>query len=259
MDDGAVFDAHFHIFDPAFVVEANHGYHPAPFTVADYHDRLGRLSGRLRGGAVVAASFQAGRTAWLRAALAALGPGFVGVVDLPAEVTDDDVRSLDAVGVRAVRVNLRRGGPAALAGLDRLANRVFELAGWHVEVYVDGAHLDQLAPRLAALPRVCIDHLGLPVDRSGPGYRALVGLVAGGARVKASGFGRQRVAVPPVLRELAAVDPTALVFGTDLPSTRAPRAFQDADVVLVRRVLDPGLARSVLHDNAVALYAPPRR
>lgn len=255
----ALFDAHFHIFDPAFGLQSNQGYRPGPFTVAEYRSRVAGLSGRVVGGAVVAASFQGQRTAWLRAALAELGPGFVGVVEVPAGATDRDLRALDAAGVRAARVNLRRGGPQALAALERTAQRVATVVDWHVEVYVDGADLVELGGRLGALPRLCIDHLGLPADRSGPAYGTLLRLVAGGARVKASGFGRQQVDVPSVLRDLTAVAPTAVLFGTDLPSTRAPRPFVDDDVDLVRRVLGPDLAAGVLHDNAAALYAAGRR
>ena len=72
---------------------------------------------------------------------------------------------------------------------------------------------------MRTLPRVVIDHLG----RTRAGLPALLELVDGGAFVKASGFGRVDHDVPAALRAIAAVNPAALVFGTDLPSTRAPR------------------------------------
>jgi predicted TIM-barrel fold metal-dependent hydrolase len=50
------------------------------------------------------------------------------------------------------------------------------------------------------------------------------------------------------------VDPTALMAGTDLPSTRTRRAFADADLELVEATLGAGAAAAVLHDNARALY-----
>jgi hypothetical protein len=82
----------------------------------------------------------------------------------------------------------------------------------------------------------------------------LLRLVERGARVKATGFGRVELDVPAALRAIHAVDPTALMAGTDLPSTRTRRAFADADLELVGATLGAGAAAAVLHDNARALY-----
>jgi len=150
---------------------------------------------------------------------------------------------------------VRRGGAEATHNLETLARRVHELAGWHVEVYLDGADLAELEPRLARLPRVSIDHLG--VDRRAT--PALLRLVEHGAKVNATGFGRVDVDVPATLRAIADVDPTALMVGTDLPSTRARRPFDPADLDLVRDLLGPTRARAALHDTATAWYCDRRR
>jgi predicted TIM-barrel fold metal-dependent hydrolase len=244
----AVFDAHFHVMEPAFALVPNDGYVPEPFTADDYSGRTGPLG--VTGGAVVAASFQAGR-AWLLDALERLGPRFVGVAEARPDLTDADVRALDRAGVRAVRVNLHRGGRAALDGLEALAARVHAVAGWHVEVYAGGRTMAELEDRLGALPQLVVDHLGL--DRAA--LPVLLRLVARGARVKATGFGRVDLDVPATLRAIAAADPRALLFGTDLPSTRAARPFADADVDLIRATLGAA-APAVLRDNALALYRP---
>jgi hypothetical protein len=98
--------------------------------------------------------------------------------------------------------------------------------------------------------RSSIDHLGLHRD----GLSPLLRLVERGVKVKATGFGRVDLDVAATLRAIAAVDPGALLFGTDLPSTRAPRPFSDADVDLVTATLGPELGRRALHDNALAWY-----
>lgn len=244
------FDAHLHVIDPRFPLVANQGYVPAPFTVADYRAATAALG--VTGGAVVSGSFQGFDQSYLIDALEKLGPGFVGVTQLPPATPDADIRALDRAGVRAVRFNLRRGGSAGLDDLEPLAERVAAVAGWHVEVYVDGRQLAELEPGLAALPRLSIDHLGLHRD----GLPSLLRLVEGGARVKASGFGRVELDVPAALRAIAAVDPTALLFGTDLPGTRAPRPFTASDLTLLDATLGPGAARRARHDNAVAWYQP---
>ena len=236
-----IFDAHFHVIDPRFPLVPNQGFLPEPFTVDDYRARVAGLG--VTGGAVVSGSFQAYDQTYLVDALARLGENFFGVANVPPDIADDEVLALAAAGVRAFRVNLFRGGDLdAIA----LAPRLAELAGWHLEVYLDGRDLPELAPRLRTAPRIVIDHLGT----SREGLPALLELVQDGAYVKASGFGRIDHDVPAALRAIADVNPGALIFGSDLPSTRAPRPFSDDDIELVRAYA----GERALYDNAAALY-----
>jgi predicted TIM-barrel fold metal-dependent hydrolase len=245
-----LFDSHFHVIDRRFPLVPNDGYLPPDFTSQDY---LRRTAGYdLAGGAVVSGSFQAFDQAYLRDALQKLGPRFVGVTQLPATVADSEILALDAVGVRAVRFNIKRGGSETIEHLDRMARRVHDLAGWHVELYVDAMELDGLFDTLVALPAVSIDHLGL----SREGLPFLLKLAGQGVRVKATGFGRVDFEVRRALRDIHAVNPEALMFGTDLPSTRAPRPYADEDFLLVAEALGEEGARKVLRDNAVAFYRP---
>lgn len=243
-----LFDAHLHIVDARFPMVPNNGFVPDPFTVDDYLARM--TSYRLAGGAVVSGSFQAFDQSYLRDALQRLGPSFVGVTRLPADVTDARVLELDRAGVRAVRFNLKRGGSEDTRHLDRMARRVHELAGWHVELYADAAELAELRDTLAALPALSIDHLGL----SRAGLPTLLALVERGARVKATGFGRVDFDVRPVLRDLYAANSAALMFGTDLPSTRASRSYADDDFALIAETLGDEAALEVLYRNAAEFY-----
>lgn len=236
-----IFDAHFHVIDPRFPLVPNQGFLPEPFTVADYRARVAALD--VVGGAVVSGSFQAYDQTYLVDALRQLGPGFYGVANVPPDITDREVLALAEAGVRAFRVNLFRGGDVDKLAL---APRLHDLAGWHLEVYLDGRDLPELAPRLRAAPRVVIDHLGL----SQAGLPALLELVKEGTYVKASGFGRVQLDAFSAMRAISAINPGALVFGSDLPSTRAARAFEDADIDLVREAAGP----RALYDNALALY-----
>ena len=103
-----LFDAHFHIIDPRFPLLPNNGYLPEAFSCDDYRSRMKGYE--LSGGAVVSGSFQGYDQSYLLAALGELGPGFVGVTQVPATVTDEEVISLDRAGVRGVRFNLNRRG-----------------------------------------------------------------------------------------------------------------------------------------------------
>ena len=243
-----LFDSHLHIIDRRFPLQSNKGYVPGPFSCEDY---LGRLTDyNLVGGAVVSGSFQGFDQSYLLAALETLGSRFVGVTQLPASVSDEELIQLDARGVRAIRFNIRRGGSESLEYLSSMAHRVFELVGWHVELYVDCQELATLFDLLNTLPAVSIDHLGLCTD----GFPQLLKLAEGGAHVKATGFGRVDLDVPQALRDLYAANPSCLMFGTDLPSTRAARPYSDSDFKLVIDVLGEIGARRVVHDNAVQFY-----
>jgi len=243
-----LFDSHLHIIDPRFPLVENAGYLPPPFTVADYRARTADWP--LVGGAVVSGSFQAFDQSYLLAALRELGEGFVGVTQLPATVTDEEVLALAAAGVRGVRFNLHRGGSAAAADLGAMAARFHELAGWHVELYVDAAGLNAVRETLLQLPAACIDHLGL----TRAGMPTLLALVERGLHVKATGFGRVDFPVEDALRAIHSANPGALLFGSDLPSTRAPRPFGETDIHRVADALGEAGARAVLCDNALAFY-----
>lgn len=244
-----MFDAHVHIIDPRFPLIENEGYLPEPYTIDDYRKRMSRFD--VTGGAVVSASFQGSDQSYLRAALAELGEGWVGVTRLPLDAGDEEIVELDKVGVRALRFNLKRAA-ADIAAMTLQAVRAYELAGWHVEVYIDGQMLASLQPVVLKLPALSVDHMGMSEE----GLPFLLDLVDRGARVKATGFGRVDMDVATALRRIHAVNPEALMFGTDLPGTRAGRPFEDSDVDLICDVVGTDMHK-VLEDNARAFYRLP--
>jgi predicted TIM-barrel fold metal-dependent hydrolase len=171
---------------------------------------------------------------------------------VPQTVSDQELKELNNAGVRAVRFNVKRGGSEEIQHLEKMARRVHELVGWHTELYVDSAELADLFETLVSLPAVSIDHLGL----SKAGFPTLLKLAAKGVRVKATGFGRVDFEVGPALVDLYAANPKALMFGTDLPSTRAPRPYQDDDYTLVLETLGEEKAANVFYKNATEFYRP---
>lgn len=246
--DFKVFDAHFHIIDPRFPLVPNKGYLPERYITRDYLERTEDYD--VRGGAVVSASFQAFDQDYLVNALARLGNGFVGVTQLPNTVSDEEIIELDLAGVRAVRFNMKRGGSEDVKHLEKMAKRIHEIAGWHVEFYVDSSELADLKPLLCSLPAFVIDHLGLTKK----GFPTLLELVECGARVKATGFGRVDFNVADALRDIHSANPESLMFGTDLPSTRAARPYSHSDYLLVIETLGEAGAKRVLYENAVNFY-----
>ena len=244
-----VFDTHLHIIDPAHPLQENNGYMPDPFTVADYQECIEGLN--IQGGAVVSGSFQGFDQGYLIDALKALGSNYVGVTQVPGDTKDKRILELHEAGVRAVRFNVARGGSANLDELENLARRVYELAGWHAEFYIDARTIDEdLSQRIAALPAASIDHLGMHKH----GLDNLLRLVEKGIKVKATGFGRVELDPTATIKAIMDVDPTALMVGTDLPSTRAKRPFENADFDLIAQALTPEQAAAVFWDNAAAFY-----
>ncbi|NQZ33252.1 MAG: amidohydrolase family protein [Oceanospirillaceae bacterium] len=250
LNEYPIFDSHMHIIDKRFPLVANNGYLPPEFDCSAY---LARMSSyQLSGGVVVSGSFQAFDQRYLEDALKYLGSSFVGVTQLPASVSDEEILRLNALGVRAVRFNLKRGGSEEITQLASMAARVYEIANWHVELYVDAKDLHGLYTTLINLPSVSIDHLGL----SKSGFKVLVKLAEKGVRIKATGFSRVDFEVGAAIRSLYCANPNVLMFGSDLPSTRAPRAYADDDFRLVADILDERAALKVFSDNAIEFYKP---
>jgi len=253
IQDFKLFDSHFHIIDQRFPLVENNGFLPEPFTCGDYRSRLSNY--QLAGGAIVSGSFQAFDQSYLIAALRELGPGYVGVAQLPSTIADEDVLKLNEAGVRGVRFNLKRGGSEGVEKLESFARRLYDLAGWHIELYVDSRELADLYPLLVSLPLVSIAHLGLSEE----GLPHLLKLVERGIVIKATGFYRVDFGVEQALQQIVSANPEGLIFGTDLPSTRAPRPYQDADLHLVVEALGEEQAARVFYDNAVSFYRPQAR
>ena len=245
-----LFDSHFHIIDESFPLVANQGYLPDHFSVTDYLARTKEYN--VAGGAVVSGSFQGFDQEYLISALTQLGPDFVGVTQLPATTSDEELIKLNNARVRAVRFNLKRGGSEGIASLECLAKRVHEVVGWHAELYLDAKDLPELQRILIGLPAVCIDHLGL----SSSGFTDLLSLVENGTFVKATGFGRVDFDVISAMQDIVAINPDALVFGTDLPSTRSPQPYSDNDYLMVIEALGEAMAQKVFYENGINLYRP---
>ncbi|MFM2481645.1 amidohydrolase family protein [Celerinatantimonas sp. YJH-8] len=243
-----LFDSHLHIIDPRFPLIPNHGYLPEAFTCDDYLARLSQY--KLVGGVVVSGSFQGFDQSYLLSALKSLGASYVGVTQLPYATSDQQIMQLDAAGVRALRFNLYRGGSENVKHMVSMAHRVYDRVGWHVELYVDATKLEELSVILNQLPAVCIDHLGM----SKQGLPYLLKLAEKGVKIKATGFGRIDFKASEAIRLLYLANPESLMFGSDLPSTRAPIPFQHSDIDIVLETLGGEAAQNVFKENAMTFY-----
>ncbi len=243
-----IFDSHFHIIDARFPLIPNQGFLPEIYPRDAYLEQTKSFD--FQGGALVSGSFQGFDQSYLIETLQELGPNYVGVTQLPVSVSDEEILKLDAAGIRAVRFNLKRGGSEGIEHLERMAKRVHELAGWHVELYLDSQQLPEMSALIARLPAASIDHLGL----SNKGFQELLKLAEGGVHIKATGFGRVDFNVKHALQEICSANPNVLMFGTDLPSTRAFRPYQEDDLHLILEMFDDATTKKILSQNALAFY-----
>ncbi len=221
---------------------------PDEFKICDYQALTKEFN--VCGGAIISGSFHGFNQDYLIATLNQFGSSFCGVTQLPFNVTDEQIITLNNKGIKAIRFNIKRTGPQNIGQIEYLAKRVYDLANWHSEFYVGPKDFIELLPLLTKLPAVSIDHLGLSQEIS----THMLTLIDKGVRVKASGFGRVDFNVKSALQSMFSVNPDAVMFGTDLPSTRSKQPFNSKDIELIQEAFDDNSAAKILFSNAINWY-----
>ncbi|HEI7351753.1 TPA: amidohydrolase family protein [Staphylococcus aureus] len=242
------FDSHMHIISYDFEIKENNGYLPPSYDINDYLNEVADLN--IIGGAIVSGSFQGYDQSYLVDALNKLDSHFVGVTQLPHTVTDEQLLELNEQKVRGLRINVKRGGSEGLSKLEYFAQRVYETVGWHTELYIDSKNLQEISDVIKRLPAVSIDHLGLSKE----GMPQLLRLVDKGVHVKATGFSRGDLEISKTLKEIYNCNPNALMFGTDLPSTRAPYRFSKDDINTIEDQFNEDECKKIFFENALNWY-----
>ncbi|MFD7714192.1 amidohydrolase family protein [Streptomyces sp. NPDC059785] len=160
---GAV-DAHCHVFGPAgrFPFAPERKYTPCDASkdqLAALHERLG-ISRRV---IVQATCHGADNSAMVDAVRAARGAAR-GIATVRADVTDAELRELDAAGVRGVRFNFlkRLVDTSPKDELAAVAKKIAPL-GWHIVIYFESEDLAELEDFFGSLPTpLVVDHMGRP-------------------------------------------------------------------------------------------------
>ncbi len=243
-----IFDAHFHIIDPTYPLTANNGYIPAPYTVTDHMNTTKGLD--IVGGVVVSGSFQAYDQNYLLASLQQLGTRYFGVTNIQPNISKEELDLLSKERIVGIRFNLKRGNLDQLRYITRISNELYDKYNWHTELYVDNKDLQGLTSILKTIPDFSIDHLGLSKE----GLNDLYYWVERGVKVKATGFGRLDFSPIPVMKLINSINPKALLFGTDLPSTRAKTPFTQKDVELIKENFSIEELKRILYSNASEWY-----
>jgi len=244
-----IFDSHFHIINPKFPLVENNGYLPPDFTVENYKKKV--QSYGIAGGAIVSGSFQKFDQEYLLDALKSFGKNYFGVANIPIVMKKSELERLNQSNIRAVRFNLKRGGSESLENLVELSNNLYDKYGWNTELYVDSKNLKELKTTLEKIPKFSIDHLGL----SKAGLSELYYWAEKGVKIKATGFGRLDFNPTEVMKRIHSINPNSLMFGTDLPSTRAKRPFTFDHLKLIKDSFSESEQKKILYENAIKWYA----
>jgi len=267
LPDGAT-DCHHHIYDPRFPYNPNAVLKPPYATVSDYR-ALQKKIGTSRNVMVQPSTYGTDNSCVLDV-LAQMGDNCRAVCVVNSKVTDNELRKLNAAGVRGVRIQFGLGNPVGADEVMPLAKRIAAM-GWHIQCNMPPDQLVEMTPLLLSLPvPVIIDHLGRAVDDKGPQFVAVRKLLdSGHGWVKLSGAYLYGGGVPPDYAgaSLAAKAylkgaPERCVWGSDWPHPDAtkklnPVAMPD-DVVLInllaRWAPDAKLRHRILVENPEKFY-----
>jgi 2-pyrone-4,6-dicarboxylate lactonase len=267
---GAV-DAHCHVFGPGevFPYASERKYTPCDAPAAKLYE-LRDFLGFERNVIVQATCHGADNRALVDALERAAGRAR-GVATVRAEVSDAELRALDAAGVRGVRFNFvkRLVDTTPRETLAAIAARVAAL-GWHVVIYFEAAELPELYDFFTSLPTVVVvDHMGRPdvtkaVDgpefllferlmRQQPNFWSKVSCPERLSRIGPPGYDD----VVPFARRLVQQFPDRVLWGTDWPHPNLKSHMPDdgALVDFIPRIAPTAeLQRRLLVDNPMRLY-----
>jgi D-galactarolactone isomerase len=192
-----------------------------------------------------------------------------GVVVIDEQVTDTELREMDAAGVRGVRFNLVTAGGPSPDVLKNVAKRIAPL-GWHIQVWLHGEQLPDLVQLLNELPTpVVVDHMGqIMADQelNSPSIRALRSLLDGGrCWVKLCGYRCSKAGYPftdiqQLAKELIRGTAERCIWGTDWPHVYFFGTMPDTGELLdllANWAPSATLQKKILVENPTALYGFP--
>lgn len=194
-----------------------------------------------------------------------------GVATVKREISDTDLRALDAAGVRGVRFNFvkRLVDSAPRDTLAAIAERINSL-GWHIVIYFEAQELPELFEFFTSLPTtVVVDHMGRPdvtkpVD--GPEFELFVRLMREHPNFWSKVSCPERLSkagppgyddVVPFARRLVESFPERMLWGTDWPHPNMKSHMpDDGKLVDFIPTIAPTkeLQRKLLVDNPLRLY-----
>ena len=262
-------DTHCHIFGPVaqYPYAAARPYTPPEAPLPAFkalHARIG-----VERAVIVNATTYGRDNRVILDAIAQSNGRYRGIGNVDERMTDRELEALAAGGLDGCRFTFisRLGGRPDMDAFGRLVLRIAPL-GWHVDLYLEAALLDELVPRLEALPvPYVIDHMGL-VDASAgleqPGFKKLLELLARDEKCWVKVTGPERVSrtgppfhdAVPFARKLVETAPRRVLWGTDWPHPNVPFMPNDGDLMDLVPMYAPDehTRRLLLVENPARLF-----
>lgn len=266
---GAV-DAHCHVFGPAdqFPYHPKRKYTPCDAPKAklfELRDYLG-----FQRNVIVQASCHGTDNAALMDALVSAGDLARGVAVIDPDISMDELRQMDAAGVRAVRFNFvkRLVDATPKEVFLSIADKIRPL-GWHIVVYFEAQDLEELAPFLSELDTtIVVDHMGRPDVAKGvdhPDFQSFIRLMDDNPQIWTKVSCPERLTqtppdysdVVPFGRALVERFPDRVLWGTDWPHPNMKSHVPDDGrlVDVIPRIAPTAeLQQKLLVDNPMKLY-----
>lgn len=262
-------DAHCHVFGPKHLFP----YHPtSTYEPPDAgKDRLKKLHDILgiERAVIVQASCHGPDNRAMLDAIATSNGAYKGVCIAKKSFTDEDFQRLHAGGVCGVRFNFvtHLGGTPDLEAMTSIINRVKPL-GWHLIIHVNAEDLVKFEGFFSKIDmQIVVDHMGrVPCDKGTdqPAFQILKSFMQrGNWWCKVCGSERISRAGPPFhdaipfAKELIALDPERILWGTDFPHPNISRWMpNDGDLLdlLPLFAKDAATQRKILVENPARLY-----
>ena len=265
-------DCHHHIYDARFPVDPTATLRPGDALVDDYRALQKRI-GTTRNVLVQPSTYGIDNRCHLEA-LAAFGPTARMVAVVNDTVSTEELKRMNALGVRGIRFNLAQAGATTPEMLEPLSKRIIEL-GWHIQINAPAPKIMEIMPILeerVASP-IVFDHLAhipQPDGVAHPLFAKIQGLIDKGRTwVKLSGAYADTKVGPPsyadssaVARAYAKAAPERCVWGSDWPHpTEQSKQLPDDALLfdlLTDWVLDENVRHRILVENPASLYDFPK-
>jgi predicted TIM-barrel fold metal-dependent hydrolase len=261
-------DCHAHIFGPQhkYPYEPGRRYTPPDAPMGEYLKMLGVLG--VQRAVLVQPSVYGTDNTMMLDALRETDFPLRGIAVIDNDISDAELESMHAAGVRGLRLNLRAKGSAAPQDVaPRVAQRIAPL-GWHLQFRINPQDLANAEALIDKLPvPVVVDHIGaVPVEEGvqGKTFQTILGLAhRGRCWIKLSApmrMSRQELPYPDVLpfvHALVDAAPGQLLWGTDWPhTTLSQRMPNDGDLcdLLAEWIPDAQTRKRVLVDNPAQVY-----
>ncbi|PHP68749.1 2-pyrone-4,6-dicarboxylate hydrolase [Zhengella mangrovi] len=267
---GAV-DAHCHVFGPGdvfpFAPERKYTPCDAPKEkLFELRDFLG-----FSRNVIVQATCHGKDNRALVDACRAAGDKARGVASVGPDITMDELKDMDAAGVRGVRFNFvkRLVDATPKEVFLGIAEKIATL-GWHIVVYFEAQDLEELTPFLRQLPTtIVVDHMGRPDIAAGvdsPGFQRFVDLMAENENVWSKVSCPERLSITgpdgyddvvPFARRIVESFPDRVLWGTDWPHPNMKSHMPDDGKLtdfIPKIANNEKLQKALLVDNPMRLY-----